>query len=118
MSATTTSTAALPALLPLDERLQLANQLYREFHTRCFWHSPRDLAITEELLPFVAKGLRTHGGRRGFILSRKLLPRKAARKANRGEPCQKQFPPSQGEELFAAPSSPNHLAKATLPAWS
>jgi hypothetical protein len=24
-----------------DERLQLANELYREFHTRCFWHSPR-----------------------------------------------------------------------------
>jgi hypothetical protein len=59
-------------VLTLGERLELANQLYREFHTQCFWHSPRDLVITEELLPFVVKGLRAHGGRRGFILSGKL----------------------------------------------
>jgi hypothetical protein len=61
-----------------DERLELARQLYREYHARCFWHSPRDLVITEELLPFVVKGLRTHGGRRGFILSGKLQQRAAA----------------------------------------
>lgn len=59
---------------PRDERLELANQLFREFHTRCFWHSPRDLLITDELLPFVAKGLRKHGGRRGFMLAAKLQP--------------------------------------------
>jgi hypothetical protein len=57
------------------EPLALANQLYREFHARCFWHSPRELCITEELLPFVVKGLRTHGGRRGFILAGKLQAR-------------------------------------------
>jgi hypothetical protein len=56
------------------ERLELANKLYHEFHTRCFWHSPRDLVITEELTPFVVKGLRTYGGRRGFILAAKLQP--------------------------------------------
>jgi hypothetical protein len=55
-----------------QERLELANHLYREFHTRCFWHSPHILVINEELLPFVIKGLRTYGGRRGFILSGKL----------------------------------------------
>ncbi len=54
------------------ERLELANRLYREFHTRCFWHCPRDLVITEELLPLVIDGLRKHGGRRGFILSGRL----------------------------------------------
>jgi len=59
-------------------RLELANQLFREFHTRCFWHSPRDLVITEDLIPFVAKGLRTHGGRRGFLLAEKLEPRPMA----------------------------------------
>jgi hypothetical protein len=58
--------------LSTGERLELANQLYRQYHTLCFWHSPRDLVITEELIPFVAKGLRNHGGRRGFILARKL----------------------------------------------
>jgi hypothetical protein len=56
----------------LDKRLELANRLYREFHSRCFWHNPPDLVITEELIPLVIKGLRTHGGRRGFILSADL----------------------------------------------
>ena len=58
-----------------DERLGLANQLYRAFLTRCFWHSPRDLVITEDLIPFVIKGLRAHGGRDGFILAGKLRAR-------------------------------------------
>jgi hypothetical protein len=61
-----------------NERLELANQLYREYHARCFWHCRRDLEITEELIPFVVKGLRAHGGRRGFILSGKLRPSLAA----------------------------------------
>lgn len=60
--------------LTLNERLELANQLFGEFHGRCFWHTPRDLVITEELIPFVAKGLRTYGGRRGFLLAGKLQP--------------------------------------------
>jgi len=67
MLATESSTSPNPY-----EPLALANQLYREFHARCFWHSPRDLCITEELIPFVVKGLRMHGGRRGFILAGKL----------------------------------------------
>jgi hypothetical protein len=65
--------------LTLRERLELANQLYREYHTRCFWHCPRDLVITEELIPMVVKGLRLHGGRKGFILSAKLRPRNRLR---------------------------------------
>ena len=68
----TTQTPTDPTPLTRSEALALANQLYREYHTRCFWHSPRDLVVTDELIPFVAKGLRTHGGRRGFILSGKL----------------------------------------------
>jgi hypothetical protein len=56
----------------LRERLELANLLYREFQNRCFWHSPRDLVITEDLIPFVVKGLRTYGGHRGFKLAGKL----------------------------------------------
>jgi hypothetical protein len=63
--------------MPPSERLALANRLYREYHARCFWHSPRELIITEELLPFVVKGLRTHGGRRGFILAEQLQPKQA-----------------------------------------
>jgi hypothetical protein len=56
------------------ERLELANFLFREFHGQCFWHSPADLEITEELIPFVMKGLRTYGGHRGFLLAAKLQP--------------------------------------------
>ena len=74
MPAPTNQTPPTPTPGNLDERLKLANQLYREFHTRCFWHSPRDLVITEDLLPFVAKGLRTHGGHLGFALAGRLLP--------------------------------------------
>jgi hypothetical protein len=61
----------------LEERLQLANQLYQEFHTRCFWHCPPELEISEDLIPFVAHGLRAHGGRRGFILGSRLLGQSA-----------------------------------------
>jgi hypothetical protein len=60
-----------------NEWLELANRLYREFHARCFWHSPRDLLITEDMVPFVVKGLRTYGGRRGFVLAAKLRPKPA-----------------------------------------
>ena len=52
-----------------EERLELANRLYREFQNRCFWHSPPELIVTEEMIPFVVKGLRTHGGHRGFMLA-------------------------------------------------
>jgi hypothetical protein len=61
----------------LHEQLRLANLLYREFQSRCFWHSPRDLVITEELIPFVVKGLRTYGGHRGFKLAGRLQPSRA-----------------------------------------
>jgi hypothetical protein len=56
----------------LHERLKLANLLYREFQNRCFWHCPRELVITEDLIPLVVKGLRTYGGHRGFKLAGKL----------------------------------------------
>jgi hypothetical protein len=63
-----TSTAPLSP----QQRLTLANDLFRKYYTRCFWHSPRDLVITEDLIPFVIQGLRQHGGREGFIISARL----------------------------------------------
>ena len=74
MSETTASPPSTTAPLTLDERLELANRLFREYHTRCFWHCPRDLVVTEDLLPLVVNGLRKHGGRRGFISAAKLEP--------------------------------------------
>ena len=67
MSETTSPETTVPTSCSLSERLALANQLYREYHARCFWHCPEDLEITEDLLPLVVKGLRTYGGRRGFM---------------------------------------------------
>jgi hypothetical protein len=84
MSATT-KPEAVPPLTP-RERLDLANQLYREFHTRCFWHCPLDLVITEDLIPMVVQGLREHGGRRGFILSARLRQRDTVSPLPEGEP--------------------------------
>jgi hypothetical protein len=52
-----------------DERLELARALFAEFYAQCFWHSPRDLEITEDRIPFVIKGLRANGGHRGFKLA-------------------------------------------------
>jgi hypothetical protein len=72
MSAAMNAAQANPTPRSLRERLELANRLYREFQNRCFWHAPRDLVITEELIPFVVKGLRKYGGHRGFKLASKL----------------------------------------------
>jgi hypothetical protein len=54
------------------DRLKLARELFSKFHGRCFWHSPRDLKITEDLVPFVVKGLCDNGGRPGFMWAAKL----------------------------------------------
>jgi hypothetical protein len=70
-------TPTAPAQLSREGRLALANRLYREFYTRCFWHRPRDLVVTEDLIPLVIKGLRQHGGRRGFVLAEELRRRTA-----------------------------------------
>jgi len=72
MSAVPSPSSTTP--LTLDARLELANRLYREYHTRCFWHCPQELVITENLIPLVVNGLKKHGGRRGFVLSESLLP--------------------------------------------
>ena len=78
MSAATNPEQAVPTPRNLHERLELANLLHREFHKRCFWHSPPDLVVTEDLIPFVVKGLRAHGGHRGFKLADKLQSMEAA----------------------------------------
>jgi hypothetical protein len=72
MHETTSQTSDTSTPHSREERLELANRLFREYHTRCFWHSPRDLVITADLLPFVVEGLRKHGRHRGFILAGKL----------------------------------------------
>lgn len=72
MNSADSHTPTIPTPDGGSERLEMARDLYRRYHAQCFWNSPLDLHISEGLIPFVAKGLRTNGGRRGFLLAGKL----------------------------------------------
>ena len=56
------------------DRLQLARQAFADYYTRCFWYMRRDLEIGVGDIPEIARGLRLHGGRQGFILAARLCP--------------------------------------------
>ncbi|MBI2438707.1 MAG: hypothetical protein HYV36_07850 [Lentisphaerae bacterium] len=56
------------------DKLEMARAVYREFHARCFWFLRKDLAPTIADLPEIARGLREHGGRRGYALASRLCP--------------------------------------------
>ena len=56
------------------ERLQLARQAFADYYARCFWYLRRDLEIGVGDIPEIARGLRLHGGRQGFILAARLCP--------------------------------------------
>ncbi len=55
-------------------RVREARRAFRDFHAQCFWYMPPDMEITLEDVPEVARGLRLHGGRRGFLLAARLSP--------------------------------------------
>ena len=55
-----------------ESRIELARRLYREFHSACFWHLKPDLVVTEETIPVIVRGLRTHGGRRAVLAAAQL----------------------------------------------
>ena len=54
------------------ERLKLAQQAFRDFFAQCFWSSDPNLIITEELIPFVVRGLRYYGGHKGYQIAAEL----------------------------------------------
>ena len=56
------------------ERLQLARQAFAEYYAQCFWYLRQDLEIGVGDIPEIARGLRLHGGRLGFILAARLCP--------------------------------------------
>jgi hypothetical protein len=70
-------TSEVESISTPQSRLELAHELFRNFHAQCFWNSPRDLEITDDLFAFVAKGLRMNGGHRGFMLAGTLRPNAA-----------------------------------------
>jgi hypothetical protein len=54
------------------EKLALAQQAFREFHTRCFWFMRPDAEIVAEEVPYICERLRADGGRRGFFIAAEL----------------------------------------------
>ena len=56
----------------LAAKLALAQQAFVKYKTACFWYMREDLVVTEANLPWIIKGLRTHGDREAFLLAAKL----------------------------------------------
>ena len=55
-----------------SDRLKLAQQAFRDYFAQCFWSSDPDLQITEDLIPFVIRGLRHYGGHKGYKVAAEL----------------------------------------------
>lgn len=55
-------------------RIREARRAFQRFHAQCFWYMPADLTIHAGDIPDIARGLREHGGREGFLLAEKLCP--------------------------------------------
>jgi hypothetical protein len=53
-------------------RVREARRAFREFHAQCFWYMPKDLKVTLADVSEIVRGLRQHGGRRGFTLATRL----------------------------------------------
>lgn len=55
-----------PETARLMVRVREARRAYRQFHARCFWSSPPDLAIGAVDIPWVAEQLMRYGGREAW----------------------------------------------------
>ena len=53
-------------------RLELAQQAFERFHSRCFWFMRREARITEQEIPYICERLRADGGRAGFRLAAQI----------------------------------------------
>ena len=53
-------------------RVREARRAFREFQTQCFWYLRPDLVVTLEDVPEIARGLRLHGGHKGFRIAARL----------------------------------------------
>lgn len=57
-----------------SSQVALAQQLFEEYYTRCFWYMSPQARIGTDTVPLIAKGLRTYGGRSGFLAAAALCP--------------------------------------------
>ncbi len=61
-----------------NQRLALAREAFRRFHSRCFWYADPKLEIATGDLSFVADGLRKYGGREEYLVAAGFDPRNPA----------------------------------------
>jgi len=54
------------------QRLELARRAFKEFYAQCFWSAPPDLEVTKADIPFIIRGLRLHGGHKGYRIVAEL----------------------------------------------
>ena len=57
---------------PAANRVEAAQQLFAEFYAQCFWHMPQGFRVRAVDIEAIVKGLRTYGGRRGFLAAAEL----------------------------------------------
>ena len=57
---------------PHRHRLELARRAFKDFSAQCFWSAPADMEVTEAEIPFIIRGLRLHGGHRGYQIVAEL----------------------------------------------
>ena len=53
-------------------RLELARKAFKEFSAQCFWFWNENAEITEETIPLIIRGLRLHGGHKGYKIAAEL----------------------------------------------
>jgi hypothetical protein len=49
-----------------------AQQIFSQYHAKCFWHLRKDLKVTTENLSIIQNGLRKYGGLEGLRLAAEL----------------------------------------------
>jgi hypothetical protein len=55
-----------------EARLRLAQEVYGQYRTRCFWFMKEAHQVTSADLPAIVEGLKLHGGHQGWQLAQVL----------------------------------------------
>ena len=53
-------------------RVREARRAFRRYYAQCFWYLREDMEITLADVPEIVRGLRTNGGRQGYLLAARL----------------------------------------------
>ncbi|MBI4024784.1 MAG: hypothetical protein HY360_07360 [Verrucomicrobia bacterium] len=60
---------AMDAPLTMEQKLRIAQEAFRKFHSMCFWYMREDLVIAEEDLPAIIQCLRQNGTRETYQIA-------------------------------------------------